>query len=296
MLDKFIDYLQYEKRYSSHTVNAYKSDITEFYDFSEVFYADTPAHQLEFQQLRTYIVYLQESKYSNRTINRKLSSLKSFFKFLFKIGEIKENPSSQINSLKQEKKVMVPFSKEEMVNLLDKFDFGNDFLGVRDKLIIEILYISGIRQSELIGLKLTSFDFSNKTMKVLGKRNKERIIPLNQSIINNLKHYLSLRLLQLGDKQQDSFFITESGKQIYPSLVYSKINYYLSDITKKVKKSPHMLRHTFASHLLDAGADLNSIKELLGHTSLTATQVYTHSSIGKLKKIINSAHPRAKND
>jgi len=293
MIDKFIDYLKYEKRYSLHTIKAYEKDLIEYYDYSEVFQGEKNPLRLNFQQHRHYLVYLQNQNYSNRTINRKISSLKRFYKYLLNIGEITDDPTAKLTSLKFEKKVMVPYSKEEMINLLDDINYSDDFEGVRDKLIISVFYNTGIRLSELIGLQISKIDFYNSQLKVLGKRNKERIIPLSERLINDMKYYLDLRSEFQNSENEDAFFITKKGKQIYPSLVYGKINYYLSTVTKKVKKSPHVIRHTFATHLMDAGADLNSIKELLGHSSLVATQVYMHSSLVKLKSIVNQAHPRA---
>jgi len=293
MLEKFIEYLKYEKRYSNHTIKAYENDLIEYYDYAEVFQGVSSPLKLNFQQHRHYLVYLQNRKYSNRTINRKISSLKRFYKYLLSIEEISEDTTAKLTALKFEKKVMVPFSREEMIDLLDKIEYGNEFEGVRDKLIINIFYSTGIRLSELIGIQISKIDFANYQLKVLGKRNKERIIPMSQQLISSIKDYIKLRDSFQIVENEDVLFITKKGKQIYPSLVYGKINYYISTVTKKVKRSPHVIRHTFATHLMDAGADLNSIKELLGHSSLVATQVYVHSSLEKLKSIVNQAHPRA---
>lgn len=294
MLYKFIEYLKFEKRYSSHTIKAYEQDLLEYYDYSELEQDQKDPLKLNFQQHRHYLVYLQSQKHSNRTINRKLSSLKRFYKYLQNIDEISENPVSKINSLKQEEKVMIPYSKEEMVKLLDEVEFGDGFEACRDRLLINILYNTGIRLAELIGLRDSSIDFSNNQIKVLGKRNKERIIPVSAHLMSEIKRYIDIR----GDVEtadnEDILLLTKKGKQIYPSLVYTKINHYLGNVTKKVKRSPHIIRHTFATHLMDAGAEMNSIKELLGHSSLVSTQVYTHTSLGRLKSIINNAHPRAK--
>lgn len=293
MLDKFIEYLKYEKRYSHHTIIAYEKDLVEYYDYAEVFQDVNNPLTLNFQQHRHYLVYLQNQNYSNRTINRKISSLKRFYKYLLSIDEISDDPTAKLSALKFEKKVMIPFSKEEMISLLDNIDYGDEFEGVRDKLIITIFYETGIRLSELIEIQISKIDFSNSQIKVLGKRNKERIIPLSYQLMNDMKLYLNLRAPFQNVDNEDMFFITKKGKQIYSSLVYGKINHYLSTVTKKTKRSPHVIRHTFATHLMDAGADLNSIKELLGHSSLVATQVYMHSSLVKLKSIVNQAHPRA---
>lgn len=294
MLDKFIEYLKYEKRYSPHTVKAYEKDLIEYYDYSIVFQGEENPLKLNFQQHRHYLIYLQDQEYSNRTINRKISSLKRFYKYLLSIDEVIDNPVSKLTSLKFEKKVMIPYSKEEMIILLDSIAYDEGMEGIRDRLIINILYNTGIRLSELIGIEVSKIDFSNSQLKVLGKRNKERIIPLTYQLINDIKEYLKLREEVQNTENEDVFLLTKNGKQIYPSLVYGKINHYLGTVTKKVKKSPHMIRHTFATHMMDAGADLNSIKELLGHSSLVATQVYMHSSLVKLKSVVNQAHPRAK--
>ncbi|MCK5781207.1 MAG: tyrosine-type recombinase/integrase [Flavobacteriales bacterium] len=293
MRSSFIDYLRYEKRYSAHTIKAYEKDLIEFYDYSELIQEEKDPLKLNFQQLRYYLVFLQNQDYSNRTINRKLSSLKRFYKFLLSIGEIDDNPSAKLSSLKFENKVLVPYSKKEMIRLLDEMYYDDDFEGVRDRLIINVFYSTGIRLSELMNLQVSKVDIANSQIKVLGKRNKERIIPLSTNLMNDMKTYLSYRNELQIIEDEAIFFLTKKGKQTYPNLVYSRINSYLSEVTKKVKKSPHMIRHTFATHMMDAGADLNSIKELLGHTSLIATQVYTHSSLGKLKSIVNHAHPRA---
>ena len=294
MLEKFIEYLKYEKRYSTHTVKAYNKDLEEYFEFSEVIKNSQNPTELSFQENRRFIIYLQNKEYSNRTINRKLSSIKRYFKYLMAIGEIEESNFKNISSLKNENKIIVPYSINEMNKLLSNINYANDFEGYRDKIIVELLYNTGIRQNELINLKISNIDFANQKLKVLGKRNKERIIPITYQLTTSIKKYINIRTEIQNIENEDILLITKKGKQTYPSLVYTLINHYLSMVTKKAKKSPHVIRHTFATHLLESGSDLNSIKELLGHSSVIATQVYTHVSLGKLKNIINKAHPRAK--
>ena len=246
---------------------------------------------MSYSVIRSWIVSLVENKISNRSINRKVSSLRSYFNYLLKSKQIKEHPLRKHQSLKVEKRVNVPFSEKEMNEVLNFFEHANDFEQVRDKLIIELLYTTGMRRAELISLKDTSIDLSQSIVKVLGKRNKERQLPLLNSVVETIKKYKLLR--NDIDAKSDSFFITKKGKNVYPTLVYRIINDYFSMVSVKVKKSPHIVRHSFATHLLSEGADLNSVKELLGHSSLASTQVYTHSNLKDLKVMYNQAHPRS---
>lgn len=231
---------------------------------------------------------------SNRSINRKVSALNTYFKFLLKTGDIKLNPLSKHRALKTSKKIQVPFSEAEIKTVLDDLNFADDFESVRDKFIIELFYSTGIRRIELVELKLTSIDLNTKTLKVLGKRNKERIVPLLKSVVETASKYLHLRNKLESISDAEYLFLTKKGVKIYETLVYRIINEYFSLASSKVKKSPHILRHSFATHLLNQGADLNAVKELLGHSSLAATQVYTHNSIAELKKVHIDAHPRSK--
>ena len=235
-----------------------------------------------------------ESNISNRSINRKMSSLNTYYKFLMKIGEIQTNPLAKHKALKTSKKIQIPFSETEINRVLDELHFEDDFEGIRNRLIIELFYSTGIRRIELVELKLTSVDFNNKTLKVLGKRNKERIVPLIKPVLNTLNQYIKLRSGLEYIYDNDNLFLTKKGVKIYETLVYRIINDYFSIASTKVKKSPHIIRHSFATHLLNQGADLNAVKELLGHSSLAATQVYTHNSIAELKKVHVNAHPRSK--
>ncbi len=290
----FTDYLLLEKNYSVLTVNAYQNDLEGFLEFVKSEYETAHIKKVNYAQVRSWIVQLVENGLSNRSINRKVSALNTYYKFLLKIGTIETNPLAKHKALKTSKKIQVPFSEKEVTMALDDFNFENDFEGIRDKLVIELFYSTGIRRIELVDLKLTSVNLDNKTLKVLGKRNKERIVPLLESVLQTLKKYLIARneLECITDKNH--LFLTKKGVKIYETLVYRIINEYFSLASTKVKKSPHILRHSFATHLLNQGADLNAVKELLGHSSLAATQVYTHNSIAELKKVHVNTHPRSK--
>ncbi|MDX1271752.1 tyrosine-type recombinase/integrase [Bizionia paragorgiae] len=293
-LQAFIDYLTLEKNYSKHTVTAYARDIEKFQDFLQERYGDAEVSDVNYSQIRSWIVELVEDKLSNRSINRKISSLQSYFKFLLKVEAIEVNPLAKHKALKTSKKIQVPFSEAEVNRVLDGRAHNNTFEGLRNKLIIELFYSTGMRRSELIGLQLSSIDFSNKTIKVLGKQNKERFIPLLDSVIVTLKAYLQERQVLKNSGDSNYLFLTQKGVKIYETLVYRIINEYFSEASLKAKKSPHILRHSFATHLLNQGASLNAVKELLGHASLAATQVYTHNSISELKKVYSNSHPRSK--
>jgi integrase/recombinase XerC len=293
-LGSFISYLSLEKNYSVHTVNAYQKDIEEFTSFCLEEYEMPDIDDVGYSIIRSWIVVLVNNSISNRSINRKIASLKAYFRFLQRIEKIESNPLAKHKALKTSKKIEVPFSELEMQNVLQQIYFEDDFEGSRDKLIIELLYTTGIRRAELINLKLINVDFSRNTILVLGKRNKERIVPLLQSTKQLFLSYFDKRnsLNQIFDEK--FVFLSKAGIKIYETLVYRVINKYLSEVSSKVKKSPHILRHTFATHLLNKGADLNSVKELLGHSSLASTQVYTHNSIAELKKVHLASHPRNK--
>jgi len=290
----FTDYLLLEKKYSKLTVSAYENDLESFTKFIVTAYDSASIDSINYPQIRNWIVFLVESNISNRSINRKMSSLNTYYKFLMKIGEIQTNPLAKHKALKTSKKIQIPFSEIEINIVLDELHFEDDFEGIRNRLIIELFYSTGIRRIELVELKLTSVDFNNKTLKVLGKRNKERIVPLIKPVLNTLNQYIKLRSGLEYIYDNDNLFLTKKGVKIYETLVYRIINDYFSIASSKVKKSPHILRHSFATHMLNQGADLNAVKELLGHSSLAATQVYTHNSIAELKKVHVNAHPRSK--
>lgn len=293
-LKPFIDYLLLEKNYSVLTVNAYQKDLEVFSEFIKVTYDTEVIKHVNYSQIRSWIVCMVEKGLSNRSINRKVSALNTYFKFLLKIGDIDQNPLSKHKALKTSKKIQVPFSESEITTVLDDLNFDDDFEGIRNKLVIELFYSTGIRRIELVELSLASIDLDNKTLKVLGKRNKERIVPLLDSVVKTISKYLISRNKLDGIIDANSLFLTKKGFKIYETLVYRIINEYFSKASTKVKKSPHILRHSFATHLLNQGADLNAVKELLGHSSLAATQVYTHNSIAELKKVHVDAHPRSK--
>ncbi|MBF0695310.1 MAG: tyrosine-type recombinase/integrase [Flavobacterium sp.] len=288
----FRQYLELEKKYSAHTVLAYLDDIGFFETFLEENLGAPLLDQVEYGQIRSWIVAMSDLGFENVTINRKISSLKAFYKFLMKIKAVEVSPLLKHKSLKTPKKIQIPFSEKELEQVLSAIEYPLGFEGIRDKLIIDLFYATGIRRSELINLKVKDID--SASLKVLGKRNKERIIPILDVIKTQIQAYL-LERSQLEVLLDDGFlFLSNKGVKLTESFVYRLINKYFSHVSEKVKRSPHILRHTFATHLLNNGADLNSVKELLGHSSLASTQVYTHSSLAELKKVYGSAHPRGR--
>lgn len=293
-LEAFVSYLSLEKKYSTHTVTAYKKDISEFTEFCGVNYQLTSIDDVPYAFVRNWIVVLVSKEISNRSINRKIASLKAYYKFLQKIGRVVVNPLAKHKALKISKKIEIPFSFEEVEAALNEVDFEAGFEGERDRLIIGLLYATGVRRIELVNLKLKNVDVKAKTIKVLGKRNKERVVPLAPFVCPWVYSYLENRGALPVINDEAYFFLLKSGDKVYESLVYRIINRYFSKVSSKQKNSPHILRHTFATHLLNEGADLNSVKELLGHSSLASTQVYTHNSIAELKKVHLAAHPRNK--
>ena len=290
----FLDYLHLEKKYSNKTIIAYKNDLQTFCNFNFEKFEQTNIKKVNYSQIRSWIVSLVADEISNNTINRKISSLNSYYKFLIKTGDIKINPLNEHKALKTKSTIQLPFSEKEILNTLNSNNFKNSFEGFRDYLILEILYTTGIRRQELIDLKIQNIDYSNARIKVLGKRNKERYIPLIHSTMESIKKYILFRNKLKNIKSNDSLFLTSKGKKIYENLVYRITKKYFSSFSTKTKKSPHILRHSFATHLLNNGADLNSVKDLLGHTSLAATQVYTNRSIEEIKKVFKKSHPRNK--
>lgn len=288
----YVNYLSLEKKYSPHTVTAYTKDLQVFSDFCSTTYDSHLIQDCNYSQIRSWIVQLLEAGVGNRTVNRKVASLKSYYKFLLKTEQIKISPLLKHKALKVAKKVQVPFSDKEMIEVLSQLQFEDTFEGKRDRLMIELFYATGMRKAELIGLKVSDIDLNSGTVKVLGKRNKERIIPLIASLEDRVLDYLDVREGVVVDDGVLNLFLTSKGAKVYDSLVYRIINLYFSMASSKLKKSPHVLRHTFATHLLNEGADLNAVKELLGHTSLAATQVYVHNSVSKLKEVYQNSHPR----
>jgi integrase/recombinase XerC len=292
--ESFLTYLQNEKRYSYHTIRSYANDLGQFSLFCSKHFPEVDDETVDFKCIRKWVVYLIDDKISNRSVNRKISTLKSYFKFLIREGYISKNPVDRVISPKTEKKLPVFVSMQSMDQLFNLIDFGDDYVGVRDRLILEIFYNTGMRINELINLKMVSINRIEMTMKVLGKRNKERVIPFTQQLKISIDKYMEIRTAEFLDKPENEFlFLTEKGEKIYKRLVYRIVNKYLNMVTTVDKKSPHVLRHTFATHMLNNGADLNSVKELLGHSNLSATEIYTHNTFEKLKSIYKQAHPRA---
>ncbi len=293
-LNAYQDYLSKEKNYSVLTIKAYLSDINSFKQYLVDNHENVQLENINYSLIRSWIVFLVENNNSNTSVNRKISSLKSYYKFLLKIKVIQQNPLLKHKSLKTAKKVQIPFSEKELNDVFNLNNFDSGFEGVRNQLIIELFYTTGMRRAELIGLRLSNVDLSNKTIKVLGKRNKERIIPLLDCTVQLIKVYLDKKKIQVLKEENDLLILSKKGNKISESFVYRLINDYFSTVSQKVKKSPHVLRHSFATHLLNNGADLNSVKELLGHSSLSSTQIYTHSSLSELQKTYKDAHPRSK--
>jgi integrase/recombinase XerC len=291
--ESFLNYLRFEKRYSSHTISSYSNDLEQFLTFLISLRSGCDEKTADFRDVRAWIVNLMEHGISARSVNRKITTLKSFYKYLLREQIISKNPMNKVLPPKSGKRLPAFVEQEKMEILLDDFDFGNDFRGVRNRLIIDTLYITGMRLSELINLTDESVEFYDQTIKVLGKRNKERIIPFHQSYIKVFKDYLAIRNKSFPHPDNNYFFVTDKGKQLYEKFVYRVVNRYLRFVTTMEKRSPHVLRHTFATHMLNRGADLNAIKEILGHANLSATQIYTHTTFEKLKAIYKQAHPRA---
>ncbi|MEQ8879538.1 MAG: tyrosine-type recombinase/integrase [Cyclobacteriaceae bacterium] len=293
MTDSFLRYLQYEKRYSSHTIEAYQRDLAQFSDYLAETFEITNYVETAHVHLRGWVVSLIESGVSPRTVNRKIATLKSFYKYLQVREHVSQNPATRLKPLKTEKKLPAFVRETEIDTLLDQIEYSDDFEGLRDKLILELLYGTGIRLAELIGLKDRDINSFQENIKVLGKRNKERVIPIGKNLVQLIRRYTEKRQLEDFEEMTPFLLVTNTGQQLYPMFVYRIVQKYLQLVTTLSKKSPHVLRHTFATHLLNKGADLNAVKDLLGHTSLAATQVYTHNSMEKLKSVFEQAHPKA---
>jgi len=291
MVDTYLKYIKYEKRYSKHTITSYTTDLNQFREFLIRNFDGLNILEADHSEIRAWVVALVENNFDSNSINRKIASLKSFFKFLMKREEIKKDPTWKIKALKSAKRLPQFVRENEMLVILDNIDFDDDFIGSRDKLIMEILYGTGIRLSELLNLKCNDINLNNLTIKVLGKRNKERIIPISESLKEVISNYNKVK--QQSVNSEKYLLITKSGKKCYAMVIYRTVKKYLTALAKVEKNSPHVLRHTFATHLLNKGADLNAVKDLLGHSSLAATQVYTHNSMKKLKAVFDKAHPKA---
>ena len=293
-IKSFISYISLEKKYSENTRIAYQGNLDEFHKFCIEKFNIQSIEKIEYTIIRSWIVFLIESGNTNRTVNRKISVLRSYYKFLLKTGTIKISPLKKHKPLKESKKINVPFTVKEISDVLDGNYFSTDYNGHLERSIITLLYYTGIRRAELITLKLTNLDLNTHKIKVLGKRNKERLIPLLPEAVSCMRTYLKYRK-ELNKIIDDKFlFLSELGNKLKDAFVYKTVNNYFSKVSTKVKRSPHMLRHSFATHLLDNGADLNAVKELLGHESIAATQVYTHTSMEQIKKIYSDSHPRGR--
>jgi integrase/recombinase XerC len=293
MVAFFLQYLRFQKRRSRHTISAYEADLKQFQEFASGMGTENPETATK-ATIRAWIIELSDGEYSPNSINRKLSSLRAFFDFLLREGKISSHPMTSIRSLKKPKRLPVYVRENNMKNLFENYNFSPDFSGQRDRLILELLYGTGMRLSELIGLKPESISFEESKILVFGKRSKERWIPLHQNLVHQLKEYLTVIEKTLPELTVTALIVTDKGKPAYPVFIERVVKKYLGLVTSEKKKSPHVLRHTFASHLLNAGAEISSIKELLGHTSLAATQVYAHNTVAKLKQAYGLAHPRAK--
>jgi len=291
--ESFLQYLKIEKRYSPHTVRSYINDLDQFDSFlNGIGQSDDPS-EVTSHDIRAWIVKMMDSDYSTVSVHRKISCLRVYYRYLRKEGIVKSDPLQKVVLPKRKKTLPVFIEEKAMKTLLDDYSFNDDFNGILNRTIIEMLYTTGMRRSELIGLRNSDIDLSEETVRVTGKRNKQRIIPLLKPFIARLQEYKHLRDKSTDINKEDWFFVTDKGNKLYDKYVYNIVKGYLSVVTTADRKSPHILRHTFATHMLNNGADLNSIKELLGHANLSATQVYTHNTFEKLKKIYKQAHPRA---
>jgi len=293
MVNEFLTYLSVEKRYSKHTTVSYRNDLSNLSEYLLTTYEFSTPEFATYPMLRSWIVTLVDQEMMPKTINRKIACLRSFYHFLQKKEVISKDPTLKIRALKVKKSLPVFVEEDNMIKLLDQVEFDDSFDATRDKLVLELLYGTGIRLSELIGLKTADVNLFQKTIKVLGKGNKERIIPIHDTFITLSKEYSNKKKSESFENNNAFFIVTNNGEQVYPMFIYRLVKKYLDQITTVDKRSPHVLRHTFATHLLNKGADLNAIKDLLGHTSLAATQVYTHNSIDKLKAIFDQAHPKS---
>jgi integrase/recombinase XerC len=292
ILQPFVDYLKFEKRYSKHTVVSYETDLVSFFDYVVTQYGETPLNQLSHIYIRSWLASLKDQGLTAKSINRKISSLKSFFKYQLKAGVIKQTPMTKIVSPKNEKRLPNFVADKDIKTLFDHVEFPDTWQGKTERLLLLLFYNTGMRLSEVINLKDSQVNASNHSLKILGKGNKERIVPISPEILNEIRNY-QIERNHLINERIDLLLINEKGKPLSPRGVYSSVKKYLSLVTTIEKRSPHVLRHTFATHLTNNGADLNAVKELLGHSSLAATQIYTHNTIEKLKNIYKKAHPKA---
>lgn len=292
-VDQFLTYLQHEKRYSPHTVQSYRTDLIQFRDFMLQTF-ELQLNDVAYIHIRNFMVWLMEEGVAENSIGRKLSTLRSFYKYLVREQVVQSSPMALVKAPKAPKRLPVFVDDQKLDLLLDSEEFfDGSFSSVRDRLVIEALFGTGMRLAELLGLKESDINFYDSNIRVLGKRNKERIVPISKPLEDQLRIYIELKTLQKFDNKTGGLFVTDKGADAYPKLIYRIVQRYLSFISTQDKKSPHVLRHSYATSLLNRGADLNAIKELLGHASLAATQVYTHNSVERLKSIYKQAHPKA---
>jgi len=289
----FLRYLSFQKRYSPHTIVAYQHDLVSFFDFISGQYGEVQLSEIKPTMIKSWLAELKNSGIESKSINRKISSLKSFFKYELKQGNIETSPMTTIISPKIKKRLPQYVEEKDIATLFNHVEFPDTWDGQTERLVMELFYSTGMRQAELVMLKEMQVDAGNGTIKVIGKGNKERILPISASLMVNMQQYAAEKRSEFEKYDAVYFFINSKGKKLYPKLVYNTVNKYLKMVTTIDKKSPHILRHTFATHLMNNGADLNAVKELLGHSSLAATQIYTHNSIEKLKDIHKKAHPKA---
>ena len=286
-IDTFLQYLQFEKRYSSHTISAYRIDINQFIDFLFLEKDNTDIIYATHHNIRSWISYLLDSGMSNRSVNRKITAIKSYYKYLINEGFVSENPTRKIISPKASRKIPIFVEESNIASLFDEIEYQEGFIGMRDKIILDMFYMTGIRLSELLNIQVNDVNFENSSLKIFGKRNKERIIPISNLLLDQISHFIKRYSII------KYIFVSRKYRQLSPKQIYNIVNKYLDHVSSIEKKSPHVLRHTFATHMLNNGADINAIKEILGHSSLNATQVYTHTSIERLKNVYRKTHPRA---
>jgi integrase/recombinase XerC len=295
-LSNFLNYLQYEKRYSEHTCSAYKTDLLQFTEFLDIYYKDLKIENAENKQIRAWVASLMKNNNSASTTHRKLSSVRAFYKFLLQNGDIKKTPFVGIHLPKKKQRLPVYLEQSATEALFEPNSeiFKNDFSGIRDFCMLQLLYATGMRRAEIISLNIKSVNFNQNILTVVGKGDKMRLVPIPPVLVKIIENYLLERAKNFPNCDHDSLILTNSGKTLYPKFVYDRVHHYLSLVSDAEKRSPHVLRHTFATHLTNAGADLNAIKSLLGHANLAATQIYTHNSIARLKEVYDKAHPKAK--
>lgn len=293
LIQHFIDYLKFEKRYSAHTIRSYQDDLIQFLDFQSLQFGVSQIPEISPAFIRSWLASLKDHGLSSRSINRKISTLKSFYKHQLKNGVVEKSPMSAITGPKAGKRLPVYVEQEDMAVLAEEIRFPDDWEGWTDRLILTLFYLTGIRLSELVNLKERQIDTGNRSIKVLGKGNKERVIPVSAQLIGQIGEYLGKKKMELMDPDAEYLLVGKGGRKLYVKYAYRAVHKYLGKVTTLEQKSPHVLRHSFATHLMNSGADLNSVKELLGHSSLAATQVYTHNTIEKLKDVHKKAHPKA---